>query len=298
MGAEPYRCSFSWPVVEGSHEKQITIQVGESSAPDFVPLDDLLDLDMCLVLGASSETEACEMRLSIAPLYLPRAISLVVECPVIECYYGRLNEYHNTYHGELVYTLEDVKVFRFDIRISSDIDELQLKFISHKDDPLCLYGTRLYLARNPDPLRTMMMGGKRINPTVVQQRLQDADLSEKAEKCKRIILGSMQSSRQNVVNNNAQPESPAGTTAVAGNVKTAPDGGLSSLLSKMEILPGQTAGSPLADFAIKQYIDTKFLELGRMLENKLTSIEAQQTAKLDRILALLQKNNEESGSVE
>ncbi|XP_053660018.1 uncharacterized protein LOC128709057 [Anopheles marshallii] len=295
MTTELYRCSFTWPQVEGSIEKQITFQVATSSEPDFVPLEELLDLDMCLILSGTDEQEACEMRLTIAPLYLPRAVSLVVECPVIECYYGRLNEYYSTYHGELVYTLEDVKVFRFDIRIATDIDELQLKFITNKSEPLCLYGTRLYLSRNTDPLRTMMamMGGRKINPVAVEHRLQETDLSEKAEKCKRLILGSMLSSEQNIVNNNAQ------TGESTEQMATSPpqdrtDSSLPNIFSKMELSTGLTQNTTLMEAAMKQYIDAKFIELQQMLDNRLTVLETRQNRKLDRILALLQENANDS----
>uniref|UniRef100_A0A182W1L0 Uncharacterized protein n=1 Tax=Anopheles minimus TaxID=112268 RepID=A0A182W1L0_9DIPT len=300
MTAELYRCSFTWPRVEGSIEKQISPQISTSSVPDFVPLEELLDLDMCLILSGTDEQEACEMRLTIAPLYLPRAVSLVVECPVIECYYGRLNEYYNTYHGELVYTLEDVKVFRFDIRITTDIDELQLKFISCKSDPLCLYGTRLYLTRNKDPLRTMMtmMGGRKIDPVAVQHRLKETDLSEKAENCKRLILGSMLSSEQNIVNNNAQPEAATQSTATAPSDRTdgTDDTSLPSLFSKMNLLPGsvQNWSTSPVEIAMKQYIDAKFIALQQMLDNRLTVLETHQNAKLDRILALLQEKEKDS----
>ncbi|XP_050070686.1 uncharacterized protein LOC126558679 [Anopheles maculipalpis] len=289
MGTDLYRCSFTWPRVEGSIEKQITPQVVTSSEPDFIPLEELLDLEMCLILSGTDEQEACEMRLTFAPLYLPRAVSLVVECPVIECYYSRLNEYHSTCHGELVYTLEDVKVFRFDIRIGKDIDELQLKFISNKGEPLCLYGTRLYLTRNTDPLRTMMamMGGRKIDPVAVQNRLQATDLSEKAEKCKRMILGSMLSSEQNIVNNNAVPEvATKQETDVPPSDKTT----LPTLFSKMELQPGTL---PM-EMVMKQYIDAKFIELKQLLDNRLSALEARQNTKLDRILTLLQGGESES----
>uniref|UniRef100_A0A182N5Q4 Uncharacterized protein n=1 Tax=Anopheles dirus TaxID=7168 RepID=A0A182N5Q4_9DIPT len=306
MTAAPFRCNYTWTRVEGSIEKQIAIQVGESSTPDFVALDDLLDLDKCLILSAPDGQEACEMRLSIAPMYLPRAVSLVVECPVIECYHGRLNEYDSTYHGELVYTLEDVKVFRFDIRIPTDIDELQLKFISDKSEPLCLYGTRLYLVRNADPLRTMMMmSGRKINPIAVQLRLQDTDLSEKAENCKRLILGSMQTTEQNIANNNttAQPEPswPDRNTDPAGAVTTDPDGGtLPKLFSKMDLQAGgpQNMNPALIEIAMKQYIDAKFAELGRALDSRLASLEARQNAKFDRILELLEEKSRSNAMVE
>lgn len=297
MATDLYRCSFTWPRVEGSIEKQITPQVVTACEPDFIPLEDLLDLDMCLILSGTDEQEACEMRLSIAPLYLPRAVSLVVECPVIECYYGRLNEYHSTYHGELVYTLEDVKVFRFDIRIGTDIDELQLKFISNKGEPLCLYGTRLYLARNTDPLRTMMamMGGRKIDPVAVQHRLQATDLSEKAEKCKRMILGSMLSSEQNIVNNNTVPEAATKQETDAPPSDTADCTTLPKLFSKIELQPSTV---PL-EIVMKQYIDAKFIELQHLLDNRLSALEARQNTKLDRILALLQgRANEATANVE
>uniref|UniRef100_A0A182YGK8 Uncharacterized protein n=1 Tax=Anopheles stephensi TaxID=30069 RepID=A0A182YGK8_ANOST len=300
MATDLYRCSFTWPRLEGSIEKQITPQVATSSDPDFIPLGDLLDLDMCLILTGTDEQEACEMRLTIAPLYLPRAVSLVVECPVIECYYGRLNEYHGTYHGELVYTLGDVKVFRFDIRIATDIDELQLKFISNKSDPLCLYGTRLYLTRNTDPLRTMMamIGGRKIDPVAVQHRLQATDLSEKAEKCKRMILGSMLSSEQNIVNNNTVPEASTKqeTDAPPPPPSDRTDSSLPKLFSRMELEPGivPNLNTSLMEMAMKQYIDAKFIELQQLLDNRLTALEARQNTKLDRILTLLQGRENES----
>uniref|UniRef100_A0A182RYK4 Uncharacterized protein n=1 Tax=Anopheles funestus TaxID=62324 RepID=A0A182RYK4_ANOFN len=297
MTAELYRCSFTWPRVEGSIEKQITPQVSTTATPDFVPLEELLDLDMCLILSKSDEQEACEMRLTIAPLYLPRAVSLVVECPIIECYYGGLNEYFSTYHGELVYTLEDVKVFRFDIRIAMDINELQLKFISSENGPLCLYGTWLYLTRNTDPLRTMMtmMGGRKIDPVAVQHRLQATDLSEKAEKCKRLILGSMISSEQNIVNNNALPEASTKhpTSTLSGDTDNS---SLPNLFSEMKLFPGsdRTQNTALMEAAMKQYIDAKFSELQQMLDNRLSVLETRQNAKLDRILALLQEKVNDS----
>uniref|UniRef100_A0A182LSS0 Uncharacterized protein n=1 Tax=Anopheles culicifacies TaxID=139723 RepID=A0A182LSS0_9DIPT len=300
MTTDLYRCSFTWPRVEGSIEKQITSQIATSSVPDFVPLEDLLDLDMCLILSGSDVQEACEMRLTIAPLYLPRAVSLVVECPVIECYYGRLNEYHSTYHGELVYTLEDVKVFRFDIRIATDVDALQLKFISSKSEPLCLYGTRLHLIRNTDPMRTMMtmMGGRKIDPLAVQHRLQEADLSEKAENCKRLILGSMLSSEQNIVNNNPQPEASIQLTPTAPSDRadSTDNTSLPSLFGKMEILSDsiQNRNSTPMEIAIKQYIDAKFIALQQMLDNRLAILESHQSAKLDRILALLEEKGKDS----
>uniref|UniRef100_A0A182QRL6 Uncharacterized protein n=1 Tax=Anopheles farauti TaxID=69004 RepID=A0A182QRL6_9DIPT len=306
MTAEPFRCNYTWPRVEGSIEKQIAVQVGESSSPDFVPLDDLLDLDKCLILSASDDQEACEMRLSIAPMYLPRAVSLVVECPVIECYHGRLNEYNRTYHGELVYTLEEVKVFRFDIRIPTDMDALQLKFISHKKEPLCLYGTRLYLVRNSDPLRTMMMmGGRKINPIAVQHRLQGTELSEKAEKCKRLIMGAMQTTEQNIENNNTVSESsfPADPTTVPVQALANETDGptLPNLFSKLDLLAaGSEHFNPtLIEIAMKQYIDTKFVELHRALDSRLASLEARQNAKFDRILELLEdKSKPNSQEVE
>ncbi|XP_049278249.1 uncharacterized protein LOC125761297 [Anopheles funestus] len=297
MTAELYRCSFTWPRVEGSIEKQITPQVSTTATPDFVPLEELLDLDMCLILSKSDEQEACEMRLTIAPLYLPRAVSLVVECPIIECYYGGLNEYFSTYHGELVYTLEDVKVFRFDIRIAMDINELQLKFISSENGPLCLYGTRLYLTRNTDPLRTMMtmMGGRKIDPVAVQHRLQATDLSEKAEKCKRLILGSMISSEQNIVNNNALPEGSTKHPTCTVSDET-DNSSLPNLFSEMKLFPGsdRTQNTALMEAAMKQYIDAKFSELQQMLDNRLSVLETRQNAKLDRILALLQEKVNDS----
>ncbi|KFB38756.1 hypothetical protein ZHAS_00006157 [Anopheles sinensis] len=287
MTTEPYRCSYTWTVTEGVSEKEVTVQMCESLTPEFAPIDELLDLDRCLILNGSDGQDSCEMRLSVIPLYLPRAISLVVECPVIECYHGRLNEYYKTYHGELVYTLGGVKVFRFDIRITTDLDELQLKFITPKNEPLCLYGTRLYLARNPNPLHSAMLRGRRINPASVQHRLQDTDLSEKAENCKRLVLGAMQSSEQNVTNNNHQPHAPAEQTTVLPDMTKDPEGNLTNLFSQM-LLPGQSSHSSVLEMFMKQYIDQKFSELEQMFEMKLSSLESRQNKKLDQILTLLQ----------
>uniref|UniRef100_A0A182IJZ4 Uncharacterized protein n=1 Tax=Anopheles atroparvus TaxID=41427 RepID=A0A182IJZ4_ANOAO len=288
MTAEPFRCSYTWTVTEGASDNEITVQMCESPTPDFAPIDELLDLDRCLVLNGPEGQDSCEMRLSVIPLYLPRAISLVVECPVIECYHGRLNEYYKTYHGELVYTLGGVKVFRFDIRITSDLDELQLKFITPKHEPLCLYGTRLYLSRNPNPLHSaMMLRGRRINPESVQHRLQDLDLSERAEKCKRLVLGTMQSSEQNVTNNNHQPPSPAATqTTILPDTTNGPDDSLANVFGKM-ILTGQSSNSSVLEMFMKQYIDQKFAELEQMFEGQLSRLESRQNQKLDEILTLL-----------
>ncbi|XP_052867200.1 uncharacterized protein LOC128273301 [Anopheles cruzii] len=287
MNSETYRCKYTWPVAEGSPEKQIQVQVSESLPPSFVPLDELLDLEMCLVLSGTDRPEACEMQLSFIPLYLPRAVSLVVECPVIECYYGRLNEYYRTFHGELVYTLDEVKVFRFDIRFTSDIDELQLKFISPNTHPLCLYGTRLYMERNPNPLRTMMAAsaGSRINVASVQQRLQNTELSEKAESCKRLVLGSLGPSTQNAANNNPSP--------AAGDEQQSLDSNLAHLLGKVlqtDTVPNANGGSvpSLVETSIKHYIDKKFVELEHLIESKLCALERRQNEKLDQILGLLQ----------
>ncbi|ETN64048.1 hypothetical protein AND_004221 [Anopheles darlingi] len=300
MNSEPYRCRYTWTVAEGLEEKQISVQVGESATPDLIPLDELLDLESCLVLTDTDDrNEACEMQLSFIPLYLPRAVSLVVECPVIECYYGRLNEYLRTVHGELVYTLGDVKVFRFDLRLANDdIDELQLKFITqttvHK--PLCLYGTRLYLARNPNPLRTVMAAASsgRINVAKVQQRLQNTDLSSRAESCKRLVLGSLASSgAQNAANNNPSP-SPSAAPPEIGTKRDEVDSTLLNLFSRMQTVPsseGTVTGSAIAmmEALMKQYIDAKFAEMERLFESKMNAMERRQSDKLDQILILLQQ---------
>uniref|UniRef100_A0A182F6Q8 Uncharacterized protein n=2 Tax=Anopheles albimanus TaxID=7167 RepID=A0A182F6Q8_ANOAL len=302
MNSEPYRCRYTWTVEEGLVEKQISVQVGELATPDLIPLDELLDLESCLVLTDSDDrNEACEMQLSFIPLYLPRAVSLVVECPVIECYYGRLNEYLRTVHGELVYTLGEVKVFRFDIRLANDdIDELQLKFITqtthHK--PLCLYGTRIYLARNPNPLRTVMAAATsgRINVAKVQQRLQNADLSSRAESCKRLVLGSLASTGgQNAVNNNPSPSPTHAAPPEVGTKRDEVDTTLLNLFSRMQTVPSSEATVPggstftMMEALMKQYIDGKFAELERLFDSKISAMERRQSDKLDQILVLLQQ---------
>uniref|UniRef100_A0A182XJ02 Uncharacterized protein n=1 Tax=Anopheles quadriannulatus TaxID=34691 RepID=A0A182XJ02_ANOQN len=217
MGTQMFRLSFNWRPADGSIENHASADTITSSEPEFCTLDDLLRYDQCLVLSGSEDQEPCEMHLTITPLYLVRGVSIIAECPVVEVYYGRLREYNRTVHGELLYTIVDGHVYRYDLSIETETSELHVKFImDDPSEPVSLYTTHLYLMRNTDPLRAMRMmmaESKLINPDAVQQRLQGATLSERAERCKHLILGSMLSAQQNFENNNARLSSIAAAAA-------------------------------------------------------------------------------------
>uniref|UniRef100_A0A182JS52 Uncharacterized protein n=1 Tax=Anopheles christyi TaxID=43041 RepID=A0A182JS52_9DIPT len=207
MGTQMVRINFNWIPEEGGVENHATSDIIATDEPNFGTLTELLRDDQCLVLTGPADPEPCEMQLTITPLYQVQAISIVVECPVIEIYYGRLREYNQTYHGTLVYKIDDGHIYRYDIRITTEINELHVKFIMDDlGEPICLYTTHLYLKRNTDPLRAirmMMAEGRSINPDAVQRRLEGTNLSDRAEKCKDVIFSSIHSAQTNFENNNA-----------------------------------------------------------------------------------------------
>ena len=191
-----------------------------------------------------------EMEINVMPLYIPRVISVIAECPKIEVYLGNILEYDLTYYGDYIDTIEETKLFRFDVRIESNVTKASLKFIV-KSDKLYIYGIHLALVKNPNPLG---FPTKTIDFDEVQRMLSGSkvELSDKAKECKEHLAKS--------ITNYKKPND------------------MEEKMAQMSL--EQQEG-------IKSYIDLKLNDLEGKICQKFDDLESKQSEKLDQIFDML-----------
>ncbi|XP_058467671.1 uncharacterized protein LOC131440419 [Malaya genurostris] len=297
MNDLPYRSQFSWQTLEGDPKRLISYSIQSSECTIPISQDDLLNPDACLVLGADMNEKFCEQTITIHPAHLISRLALIVECATIESYVGRIREYNQTHHGDLIFD-NDTKLYRFDISLKPcNASELTLRYVLSAEHSLCIYGLHINLTRNANVVNMLAKKATTIDQAMLECRLNDSKMSEKAIKCKEYVLASMEKSTrqkniefENIFNNNV-------ATLKSSSVSDAP----SSSKETLQIQP-QNPGDPgttnhifqfpqfppFSEALIKEYIDTKMLELEAALDAKLQAMEFRQNKKLDNILSLLE----------
>ncbi|XP_067616968.1 uncharacterized protein [Eurosta solidaginis] len=196
--------------------------------------------------------EPCEVHLKLQPtVYKIEDISIVSTVEKIEVFLGALNEYMDTFNGE---ALEDkrkniVFTYRHDIQVQrSGITEVILKFISSAEE-LCIFGTVLQIAPNPNGITT----GPNID---FAKLLGKPGSSPRTEAC--LLFLEKVAKKQDFAHKN---QANASTAIVA---------------------------APTLDSALKTYLDKRFEQLELKINERIDKAIAEQNAKLDKILDMLE----------
>ncbi|EAT37614.1 AAEL010412-PA [Aedes aegypti] len=294
MNNAPFRAKFNWVAIEGDVARHVSYNIQANETTNPIPQEKLLNPDACIVLVPDPKTEFCEQTISVNPVYQITKLALLAECRRIESFVGKAPEYYQTHHGELVFD-DGTELFRFDIQFEvCGTAELILRYITPAKGSLCLYGTHLILEKNSNPLG-MFASDSTLNRAMIDLRVNDSKLSEKAARCKQFVLDSMalnglnaQKLFQNMMNYNiANSASSAGPTTSAGRGGSTRPARCPPENDCDEASPLGTSGSSFGELVAKQYMDAKFAALEAKIDAKLEALESRQNQKLDEILTLL-----------
>lgn len=243
------------------------------------------------MLEPNNERQPCEQTISVNPMYQVIKLAILAECSKIESYVGKIPEYHQTHNGQLVFD-DGSQLYRFDVQFEvCGTSEIILRYISPRNEQLCLYGMHLVVEKNSNPLGTFSSDST-LNRAMIELRVDDSKLSEKAVRCKEFLLSTATSnsnnlgkykSLQNILNYNIANTVPCGNEPAIG----AGSNGPMHTMPTSGVDPGGTSSAPWEQSFIgniaKQYIDSKF----EVLEAKLDARLESQSQKLDEILTLL-----------
>ncbi|KAH8375902.1 hypothetical protein KR200_006809 [Drosophila serrata] len=253
----------NWPQTAGNELSQL-VATRLSDDDVFVKpdLDDVINEERA-VLFASSERPPppCELRFLIATRYKIAALTLICSAPKVELFIGPSQEYFETIYGICVEE-EDAEVpvrpYRYDMEIDrSGINDINLKLLTASNE-ICVYGSMLHVAPNPNGITTQLP--RPVDLLRIQELLQkggsqskDEEHADKLQHFMSLIKGG----------------SPQAEATVA---------------------PPSTPAAPCADMSnLKELIDKRFLQLNQLVTKRLDDFEAKQAEKLDKIIALLEK---------
>ncbi|XP_065081434.1 uncharacterized protein LOC135704000 [Ochlerotatus camptorhynchus] len=295
MSKAPFRSKFNWAVKEGDSTRQISYNIQANETSNTIPQEKLLNPDACLVLEPNSDREPCEQSISVNPMYQVIKLAILAECSRIESYVGKIPEYNQTHSGQLVFA-DGSQLYRFDVQFEvCGTAEFILRYISPRNEQLCLYGLHLVLEKNSNPLG-MFASDSTLNRAMIDLRVDDSKLSERAARCKEFLLSTMTSSSNNLSKYKSFQNILNYNIANAVSVASGSTSGTGSNVSRPTPQttgadPGGTSSAPrgpsLSEAVAKQYIDGKFAALEAKIDARLEALESRQNQKLDEMLALL-----------
>ncbi|XP_060645203.1 uncharacterized protein LOC132783910 [Drosophila nasuta] len=262
------RCS--WTQTAGNELSQL-IPTRHYEEDVFVKpaLDDVVNEDRA-VLFANNESAPipCELHFEISPRFKIAALTLVCSAPKVELFVGTNQEYLETIYGVAIEEDEGegdvpIRPYRYDVEIDrSGIANINLKLLTSSKE-ICIFGAMLHIAPNPNGITT--------------QQQQPFDLQKIQELLHK--GGSSSSSSQSKTEDNEEK--------------------MQKFMSLMKGITGQSHSQvptavPTGNMdmnSINQHISLKFEQLEQLITKRLDEIQLQQTEKLDRIMALLEKRN-------
>lgn len=221
-------------------------------------MDDVIDEERAVLFSNNDcPSIPCELQFQISPNFKIAAITLVCSAPKVEVFVGPTQEYLETVYGTSIEEQEadiPIRPYRYDVEIDrSGIAEINLKLLTSAKE-ICVYGAMLHVAPNPNGITTQQQ--KTFDIQKIQELLQKAEKANEADEKLQKFLYMMKGLSCPAQSN---PLPPA---------------------SAVDISP-----------SVQQQIDEKFEQLQLTITKKLDEFEAQQTAKLDRIIAMLEKKN-------
>ncbi|KAH8310765.1 hypothetical protein KR044_002919 [Drosophila immigrans] len=262
------RCS--WTQTAGNELSQL-IPTRQSEEDVFVKpaLDDVVNEERAVLFSNNEAAPIpCELYFEISPRFKIAALTLVCSAPKVELFVGPTQEYLETIYGEAVE--EDagdvdmpIRPYRYDVEIDrSGIANINLKLLTSCKE-ICVFGVMLHIAPNPNGITTQL-----------QQPFDLQKIQELLHKG-----GTSSSNSQNKTEDNEEK--------------------MQKFMSLMKGITGhppasQPAVAPAAGIdmnSLNQHIDIKFEQLERIITKRLDEIQLQQTEKLDKIMAMLEKQN-------
>ncbi|XP_017038977.1 uncharacterized protein LOC108086550 [Drosophila ficusphila] len=254
------RCN--WPQIAGNELGQL-VATRLSDEDVFVKpdLDDVVNEDRAVLFSTvDSPPPPCELRFQIPTRFKIAALTLVCSAPKVELFIGPSQEYCETIYGVCVEE-EDAEVpvrpYRYDMEIDrSGINDINLRMLTSANE-ICVYGAMLQTAPNPNGITTQLP--RPVDPQRIQELLQrggtyPSKKEEQEEKFKQFM------------------------TLMKGCSPQA------------EVKP-QEAAAPTDISILMDHIDKRFEKLAQLVAKRLDNFEAQQTEKLNKIIALLEKEN-------
>ncbi|KAH8419049.1 hypothetical protein KR222_001838 [Zaprionus bogoriensis] len=256
------RCN--WTQLAGNELSQL-VPTRLSDEDVFVKpdLDDVVNEERAVLLANHDSTPApCELQFRVSPGFKIAALTLVCSAPKLELFVGPTQEYLETIYGISVEQDDGdvpIRPYRYDAEIDrSGISEINLKLLTSFNE-ICIFGAMLHIAPNPNGITTQLQ--------------QPFDLQKIQELLHR--GGSSSSSSQSQAEDNGE-----------------------KLQKFMALMKGVTSASqPQTESAggdansLSQQIDSRFEQLELSISKRLDEFAAQQTEKLDKIIALLEKKN-------
>ncbi|XP_023163511.1 uncharacterized protein LOC111594450 [Drosophila hydei] len=252
------RCSWAQTAGKELHQVVPTRHSDEDvfEKPD---LDDVIDEERAVLFSNNDcPTIPCELQFQISPKFKIAAITLVCSAPKVELFVGPTQEYLETIYGTSIEEQEadiPIRPYRYDVEIDrSGISEINLKLLTSAKE-ICIYGAMLHIAPNPNGITTQLQNTfdiQNIQELLQKGGNQTEDDDRKLQKFLCMMKG---------LSCPAQPVPMSSATAV-------------------DINP-----------TVQQHIDAKFEQLQHTITKRLDAFEAQQAAKLDKIIAMLEKKN-------
>lgn len=226
-------------------------------------LDDVVNEERAVLYTNNDSTPIpCELQFAISPGSKIAALTLVCSAPKLELFVGPSQEYLETIYGTAIEEDEGdvpIRPYRYDVEIDrSGISDINLKLLTSAKE-VCIFGAMLHTAPNPNGITTQLQ--------------QPFDLQNIQELLHR---GGSSGSQIKPEDNEEKLQK------------------FMSLIKGVSSQPQQltlTAGANLDSQSLSEHIDSKFEQLERTLSKRLDEFAAQQTEKLDRIIAMLEKQN-------
>lgn len=226
-------------------------------------LDDVVNEERAVLYTNNDSTPIpCELQFGISPGSKIAAITLVCSAPKLELFVGPTQEYLETIYGTAIEEDEadvPIRPYRYDVEIDrSGISDINLKLLTSSKE-VCIFGAMLHTAPNPNGITTQLQ--------------QPFDLQKIQELLHR---GGSSGSQIKPEDNEEKLQK------------------FMSLMKGVSSQPQQlmlTADTNLDSQSLSEHIDSKFEQLEQTISKRLDEFAAQQTEKLDRIIAMLEKQN-------
>lgn len=231
-----------------------------SQRPD---LDDVVNEERAVLYTNNDSTPIpCELQFGISPGLKIAAITLVCSAPKLELFVGPTQEYLETIYGTAIEEDDGavpIRPYRYDVEIDrSGISDINLKLLTSSKE-VCIFGAMLHTAPNPNGITTQLQ--KPFDLQKIQEllhrggssgsQIKPEDNEEKLQKFMSLMKG---------VSSQSQQLTPS-------------------------------AGANLDAQSLNEHINSKFEQLELTISRRLDEFAAQQTEKLDRIIAMLEMKN-------
>ncbi|XP_064550583.1 uncharacterized protein LOC135436793 [Drosophila montana] len=258
------RCS--WTQTAGKELSQLVpTRLSDEDVFEKPDLDDVIGEERAVLFSYTDcPTIPCELQFQISPNFKIAAITLVCSAPKVELFVGPTQEYLETIYGSAVEEDEGdipIRPYRYDVEIDrSGIADINLKLLTSAKE-ICIYGAMLHIAPNPNGITTQLQ--KPFDIQKIQELLQKGGTS-----C-----------------------GPTNQTEDSDQKLQKFMNMMKNYVSHSETSMPAAAGTDMGASSLKEHIDAKFDQLERTVSKRLDGFEAQQAAKLDKIIAMLENKN-------